>query len=261
MYNLPDMRRENSAFWTALSTLLRVQGIPDVPDELSFEHPPVPARISPNVLFTQTCGYPLQTRYRGQYRILATPSYGAPGCEGATHSAFIIVRADNPATTLEELRGTRFALNSVYSNSGMNLPRLLLAPLAIDGRFFAAVVLSGSHSRSLELVASGAAEVASVDCLTWAFASVHAPRLVEGLRVIAQTQQSPSIPFVTAASTPPEHAVILRDALLAIGSEPRYDDVRAGLRISGIGLPPDDAYGILSQYERDAALLGYPVIA
>jgi ABC-type phosphate/phosphonate transport system substrate-binding protein len=261
MYNFRGMRCENSAFWAALSGLLRAAGIPDVPRDLTFDQAPVPDRIESDMLFTQTCGYPLQTLYRGQYQILATPCYRSPGCDGATHSAYIVVRADDGAESLEDLRGTRFALNSRYSNSGMNLPRRLIAPLSIHGRFFGEVVHSGSQSESLNLVRSGAADTASVDCLTWEFASAHAPSLVEQLRVLAQTQSSPSIPFVTAAATPLEHVRILRNALLEVGNEPSYEDIRAGLRISGIVVLPDDAYETVSRFEREAALLGYPVIA
>lgn len=33
----------------------------------------------PNLLFAQTCGYPLMTQLRGQVAVLAVPSYDLPG--------------------------------------------------------------------------------------------------------------------------------------------------------------------------------------
>ena len=85
MYNLPEMRPVNLRFWEALRELLVEAGLLDLPQSLSFEHPPVPARIGPEVLFSQTCGYPLETIYRGQAIRLGTPCYHAPGCDGPTH--------------------------------------------------------------------------------------------------------------------------------------------------------------------------------
>jgi len=38
----------------------------DLPEGLSYERPPVPDRIGPEVLFSQTCGYPLETIFAGQ---------------------------------------------------------------------------------------------------------------------------------------------------------------------------------------------------
>jgi hypothetical protein len=66
MYNLPEMRAVNARFWQAVSKLLVKAVLSDVPKGLSFERPPVPERIGPEVLFSQTCGYPLETIFAGQ---------------------------------------------------------------------------------------------------------------------------------------------------------------------------------------------------
>ena len=46
---------------------------------------------------------------------------------GSTHRAFFMVRVDDPAERLDDLRGRIFGCNSLLSNSGRNLPRLSLA--------------------------------------------------------------------------------------------------------------------------------------
>ena len=66
MYNLPEMRPQNAAFWNALQTELERFGVREPPDRLDFERRPVPSEIESDTLFTQVCGYPLQTIYRGQ---------------------------------------------------------------------------------------------------------------------------------------------------------------------------------------------------
>jgi hypothetical protein len=66
MYNLPEMRTCNSDFWEALHGLLTKRGLAGLPETLIFDRPPVPERIGREVLFSQTCGYPLETIFRGQ---------------------------------------------------------------------------------------------------------------------------------------------------------------------------------------------------
>ena len=56
MYNLPEMRPVNARFWEALRGLLVEAGLDEVPETLRFDRPPVPERIGPEVLFSQTCG-------------------------------------------------------------------------------------------------------------------------------------------------------------------------------------------------------------
>jgi hypothetical protein len=65
----------------SLSGSTSVAGLHNVPEQLSFERPPVPDRIGPEVLFSQTCGYPFETILAGQTVQLGTPCYAAPGCD------------------------------------------------------------------------------------------------------------------------------------------------------------------------------------
>ena len=66
MYNLPEMRPVNAKFWEALRGLLMEAGLDEVPETLHFDQVPVPERIGPEVLFSQVCGYPLETIFSGQ---------------------------------------------------------------------------------------------------------------------------------------------------------------------------------------------------
>jgi ABC-type phosphate/phosphonate transport system substrate-binding protein len=261
MYNLPEMRPLNAAFWAALAEELRREGLAEVPAELSFAGPPVPDRIESDVLFSQTCGYPLQTVYRGQARLLGVPSYDAPGCRPATHCAFILVRNDSPYQKPEDLKGATFALNSRHSNSGMNLPRLLFARLAGGKPFFRSVVETGSHPNSIARVASGELDAASIDNLTYTFFKDHRPQAVAGLRVLGETPPSPAIPFITSIATPDDVAARLQAALFRLAADPARRAVLEGLRLSAISTPDPVAYAGLLDYERQAAQLGYAELA
>ena len=261
MYNLPEMRTVTARFWEALRGLLAERVLADLPAELVFERRPVPARIEPEVLFTQTCGYPLETVFRGQTTRLGTPCYDAPGCDGPTHRALFLVREESPARTLADLKGSVFLLNSPVSNSGMNLPRRALAEIAGGRPFFREIIITGNHPASLDRMLRGEGDVASIDCVTYAFWRRYRPAAADQVRIVGETPPSPAIPFVTSAMTPPATVEILRAALRTVARDPRYAAVCAELLISGIEDVPDTAYRGLLDYEREAAELGYPVLA
>src|SRR4029077_15357307 len=100
--------------------------------------------LSDELLFSQTCGYPLTHALKGRVQLLATPCYSADGCEGASYCSFVIVPADSPATTLADLQGKRVAFNTPDSQSGMNALRALIAPIAGGGRVLAQANEGGS---------------------------------------------------------------------------------------------------------------------
>jgi ABC-type phosphate/phosphonate transport system substrate-binding protein len=263
MYALPEMAAANAAFWAAIRAGLAAEGIAGLPATLSATPSGLPQSIVPETLFSQMCGYPLRRLYDGQYRLLGTPLYDLPGCGWfapggvPSHCSFIVVSRASGVRTVAELRGRRFAVNGYDSNSGMNLPRRLLAPLAEGRAFFSSVTVSGRHVRSMEMVAGGAADAASIDCATHGFCALHRPELVAALRVVAETPASPAIPFITAAATPSETVA----ALIRVLAADRLRDALAGLRIVAVAPPCPDAYEAVVAYEAEAAALGYPTLA
>lgn len=258
MYNLPEMREVNACFWQALRGLLLEADLKDVPEKLVFERGPVPSRLEDELLFSQTCGYPLETVFKGQALRLGAPIYDTPGCDGATHRAYFLVHANSPAQTLADLRGGVFLLNSPVSNSGMNLPRRALAEIAGGKPFFRQVIETGGHPASLDRLLHGEGDVASIDCVTYAFWRYYRPEAAARVRILAETPISPSIPFATSVATPAAVVTTLRAALRAVATEPRYAAARAGLMITGIADVPGAAYEGLLDYAEEAAALGYP---
>lgn len=261
MYNLPELADRNAAFWEALSMGIDRERVPGLPRELSFSRPAVPEAIGREVLFSQVCGYPLQTIFRGQFTLLGVPTYDFPGCGAASHRAFIVVRKDSWLESIEDLRGSRFALNSRHSNSGMNLPRIMLARTGITAPFFGSVTETGSHAESIRRVSAGELDAASIDCVTYGFFNDCCPDKVRELRVLHETPDSPAIPFITSVATPADHLDALRSALLELADDPRRKSALRGLHIQTITAGEIEAYRQVMDYEREAANRGYPELA
>jgi ABC-type phosphate/phosphonate transport system substrate-binding protein len=229
-----------------------------VPKELDFERKPVPASIEPDTLFTQVCGYPLQTIYRGQAIILGAPVYEAEHCAGATHTGVFVVHRDSPFQGIADLAGCHFAYNSRHSNSGMNLPRRDIAEIARGKPFFASIIETHSQPGNIERVARREVDASCVDCVTYAFFRRHRPELGSLTRILAATPPSPSIPFVTSSRTPEDIVMLLREALFSVARSEEWASARAGLMLRDI-LPSDHAsYEVQLRYEQEAKSLGYP---
>jgi ABC-type phosphate/phosphonate transport system substrate-binding protein len=257
MYNLPEMQAQNAAFWLAIRTEAERLGAMDLPPALDFARKPVPERIEPDTVFTQVCGWPLQTIYAGQAKVLGVPAYDVAHCAGPTHAGVFVVRRDAHFRSVAELRGCDFVFNSLHSNSGMNLPRRVIAELAGSGPFFGSIAETHSQPINLERVARGEADATCVDCVTYAFFARHRPALAEQLRILAATPPTPAIPFVTAAATDPVMKAALAQALRRVATEPEWAHVRAGMLLLDV-VPPDQVdYQTPCRYATEAAALGY----
>jgi ABC-type phosphate/phosphonate transport system substrate-binding protein len=260
MYNLPEMRAQQAAFWDAMRVELARRGVAGLPEELIFDQAPVPERIAPDMVFTQVCGWPLQTIYAGQTIMLGMPVYDAPFCAGPTHAGAFVVHRDSVAASVGDLRGCDFVFNSLHSNSGMNLPRRLIVDIAGGGKFFGAVRETGSHPDNLRRVADGEADATCVDSVTYAFVARHRPAVAARLRILAPTPQSPSIPFVTSVATPPDLREHLGAALRRVAQAPDWAQVREGLLLRDIVPPAPDEYAVLCRYEAESVDLGYAIL-
>lgn len=252
IYELPEMRALNVALWAALARTFREAGIAGVPAHLDGpgERP----------LFTQICGFPLQTSERGRYALIGTPVYDVDGCTGPRHCAFIVVRTDSRAEQPIDLRDSVFAVNDAQSNTGMNLPRRLFARFANGRHFFRRVVFTGSHAASAERVADGSADAASIDCVTYAFLAEYRPELTGRLRILARTDWSPAIPFVTADDGDRGQIEALRAAVQRFVADPRNAAELRALHIGGIVGLGERSYTMLTTYQDDARAARYPVL-
>ncbi|KVL30559.1 phosphate/phosphite/phosphonate ABC transporter substrate-binding protein [Burkholderia sp. MSMB1835] len=216
-----------------------------------------------DLLLSQTCGYPY--RMLGlcdAVRLVATPAFDAHGCDGARYSSVLVVSARahaGGATTLAACRGLRAAFNGEDSHSGMNAFRHAIAPHARDGRFFGSVTPFGSHLNVLRALASGEADCAAIDCVTFAYVRDALPGLLTDIRIVGTTASAPGLPFIASRALADTQVGALQDALdRAVAADAERARV---LRLKGFDrLSPAD-YDAIARFEREAVAHGYPELA
>jgi ABC-type phosphate/phosphonate transport system substrate-binding protein len=211
----------------------------------------------PDLLLGQTCGYPLTTALAPHVRLIGTPCYDFAGCDAHRYRSFIVVKNDSSAHTLEDLRARRAAFNQPDSHSGMNALRHAVAPLARQGRFFSAVVESGSHRASLALVADGTVDAAAVDCVTFGYFALHAPELLTGLRILQPTVAMPGLPLIASKGLDDAGAALLRRVLRQVLA----GEAATRLRLTGLVATSLEDYLPVVEARRFAQDRLYPVLA
>jgi ABC-type phosphate/phosphonate transport system substrate-binding protein len=243
----------NDALWAILRDHARSLGLPA---------PQAHDRISnyrliwrdPDLAFAQTCGLPLITSLAGKVRLLATPVYDFPGCEGPLYSSFIIVRADAPYAAVADLRDSRAAYNARDSQSGYVALHHTVAAPADGTAFFADEIETGAHLVSLRSVAEGQADVCACDCVTFGLVERHRPDWIEGLRVLTRSEMAPAPPFITKASATDVEVELWREALCRCIDDPRSAVPRNLLGFWGIEILPVTAYDRIEEMVQDVGM-------
>lgn len=260
MYDLPELKHYTDTLWSTIAGALRDRSVDDVPPALEQPANHFAFWTAPDLLLSQTCGYPLTHALAGKVRVVATPCYDAFGCSGAYYSSVVVTREDGPGS-VEALRNTKVAFNSRDSQSGCAALRALIAPYAEDGRFFASAKQTGAHAASLAAVRKGAADVCAADAVTFALLRRHRPGDVEGLRIIGTTPSAPGLPLITALNTDDTTVARIRDALDSVANRPDLAETRDALLLRGFECLPAGAYDAITAMEQACVDQGYPELA
>jgi len=225
MYDFGRAPAANDRLWALIRTGLRGRGI-EAPAALTRGEPAYwDAWQSPELLLSQTCGYPFRARLQGRVTYVGTPDYAVEGCAPGHYRSVFVARADDPRQTLAEFDGARFAYNEPLSQSGWAAPQ---THAARHGLTLRPVLQTGAHRLSAQAVVDGKAEIAALDAVT--FALMQDSGMARGLRVLGMTDPTPGLPLITAPGRDPQP---IFDAVgEAIAALPSAD--RAALRLRGI---------------------------
>lgn len=236
MYDWPELRQATDFWWQGLARHIGT----DVP--LSRPADYTAPWFRDDLLFAQTCGYPFTHALGGQVRYVATPHYAAEGCTGADYCSIIFAREQKP---LEAFRNSVAAVNTPDSMSGMLALKLVFAPHAHQGQFFARAVETGGHLASLSAVQQGRADVCAIDCVCVALARRYRPAALEGLVEIARSPAVPGLPWITRAGDPQA----IRLGLLRAFDDRELAAARDALLLVGYSQLPPSAYDRITSLE------------
>ena len=93
--------------------------------------------------------------------IVAAPVF--PGESGAVYRSVVVARRGIGAATLDDLEGTRLAINGTGSWSGYHALRAHLAEAGRFDPFFGSVTETGSHGASIDCLLAAEADCAAID--------------------------------------------------------------------------------------------------
>lgn len=254
-YELAETRPAQDQLWLVIRRGLQRLGVRDAPLHLTRGIRVASALANEGLLLGQCCGYDLVYGFSGVVRLVATPRYSGPGCQGSDYRSLVLVRDDCEAGDLSGLRNSICVVNGFNSHSGTNALRGVVAPLSRDGRFFREVKVSGAHIDSLAALKSGHADVMAMDCVLHALLARHRPQALAGTRILCWTDSAPAPPFVTSATVGNQLLGYIRQALSEAFSDDEAHEAKADLLIEGVEVLPPAAYQRM--LDAEAAALGH----
>ncbi len=260
MYDMPEVRKALDSLWAGLARHMAREGLCDVPDKLAHGRTLTSLWNDPGLIISQCCGYDIVYGYAGKLRPVATPHYGARGCRDATYASVVVVAEDSDATDVLRMRGAVCVINGPESHSGMSALRALVAPVSRGGRFFSQVKVSGTHAASLEMIKRGEAEVAAIDCVTYALMEAYRPAALAGTRRLGRTYRAPAIPYVTRWNVEEDTVRRMQSALYRTFADPGLATACRALYLKDIEALPLSAYRDIVAFHSVALAHGYPTL-
>ena len=240
MYDWPEVQWAHDALWTAVRDAARREGVA-APDGLDRTRPSHDVWLDPQLVLSQSCGWPFATSLIGRVGLVGTPVYGVEGCEGPLYSSAVVTRRGRGAQDLPGLAGLRAAINSRDSLSGYVALRAALAEAGVD---LSSIDWreTGSHRESVRAVAEGAADFAAIDAVCWALARRFEAAAAARLAPIAWTPLRLGLPLITAAGRSDAEIEAIRRAFSAALAAPETLLARSALRLRGLAVLTESDY-------------------
>lgn len=195
MYDRAETATANDRLWSHIRDGLRAENLP-APDALTRGADAYwNAWTSPDLVFSQTCGFPFRAKLHEQVTLIGAPDYGLPDCPPGYYTSVYVARKSDARSSLAEFSGAAFAYNEPMSQSGWAAPQNHAAQI---GLHLPPTVESGGHRLSAIAVTEGRADIATLDALTWKLLCQY-DGFAASLKEIARTAPpTPALPFITA---------------------------------------------------------------
>jgi len=159
------------------------------------------------------------------------------------YHSFLIVPADSPVRTLEDLRGKTFAFTDPNSNSGYIAPTYWLKRMGETAdTFFVKHIFTYAHDASIIAVMDKLVDGAAVDSLIWEYMNNSNPEVGVKTRIIKRSEEFGIPPLVVRPGLPPETKAQLRNLLLEMHNDPAGKIILDGMRIKRFVIGKDSDY-------------------
>jgi phosphonate transport system substrate-binding protein len=177
-------------------------------------------------------------------RVGAMELVAAPVVRGDTrYYALVIVPAGSSAQSLDELRGAVFAFTDPLSNTGYLAVQWALAQRGTTPEaFFRSTFFTSSHDKSIEAVANGVADGASVDSLVYERATAREPAYARRTRVLLRLGPYGTPPFVVRPQLASGLKRELRRVVLGMGTDPAARPALEAVGVERFVVPDPEAY-------------------
>ena len=209
MYDWPEIYAANDQLWQCIHHALQAHGIKS-PLALDRASEPESAWRSDELLLSQTCGLPLVTSLADRAQVVGSFAYRDTESPGLYHSV-LIAREDSP-DLLTGFKGKRVAINGLDSYSGCLALKSMFYDHAFGDGFFSELHISGGHRQSVKMVARNEADIAAIDCVSWALAR-RFDEDAKRVRVIARAPSRPNLPLITSKQTKTQDLKLMREAI------------------------------------------------
>lgn len=194
----------------------------------------------------------------GKVRLVAAPVMAGPRYAGRPdYYSDVIVRADDPADSLEQLVGSRWVYNETGSHSGYSVLLAELARKAVQSPVLAGSIEAGSHERALRMVVAGQADYAAIDSTVLELELERWPELPGLVRAVTTLGPSPIPPLLGGRKLSEETLARVRAALVAMHAT---DSGRQALKLGRAGrfvVVKDQHYDPIREADRLSATISH----
>ena len=169
----------------------------------------------------------------------------APVSYGKTfYNAYIIAGKDSPIKSMAEMEGKKFAFTDPKSNTGAIVPTYMVGKNfnKTPEKFFAELQFSKSHDKSIEMVAKGLVDGASVDSLIYDYAVKTNPVYTSQTKIVDKSPDYGIPPIVATKGLDPAVKEKIKKAFLEMGDDPKGKEILSKIGVDKFIVPDDKNY-------------------
>lgn len=221
MYPFPHLRAAQDTLWSAVRRRLG-----DAPDLLDDDVELHAAWRHPDLIVGQTCGWPLVDQLADVVEVVGAFDVVAPFASGGWYRSVLVASKPLGIEAWKADPATVVARNSPDSLSGWVSLQSAWGGVPVN------VLHTGAHIESMRAIASGEAQVACIDGLSFQFIVESNAFLGGRVNVIGHGPRIPSLPLVMSKRLASRRDEV-RAAFAAAVADPVLAPTLARLRIRG----------------------------